>query len=136
MDFIDTNILVYANDSWDRKKQKICIELVSAALRSRRGVVSTQVLSEYANVALTKLGQSPRVVRRQLELLSTLHVVFQTPELIIRAVEVKDLYGLSFWDASIIAAAESAHCERIFSEDLNAGQIYCGVRMTNPLAVA
>ncbi len=136
MDFIDTNILVYANDSRDRKKQKICIELVSTALRSRRGVVSTQVLSEYANAALTKLGQSPHVVRRQLELLSTLHVVSQTPELIIRAVEIKDLYGLSFWDASIIAAAESAHCERIFSEDLNAGQIYCGVKMTNPLAVA
>jgi predicted nucleic acid-binding protein len=95
--------------------------------------VSSQVLSEYANVALTKLGQPPRVVRRQLEILSTLRVVSLTPELIIRAIEIKDLYGLSFWDASIIAAAESARCERILSEDMNAGQVYCGVKMTNPL---
>ena len=109
------------------------VELISAALRSHQGVVSSQVLSEYANVALTKLGQPPRVVRRQLEILSTLRVVSLTPELIIRAIEIKDLYGLSFWDASIIAAAESARCERILSEDMNAGQVYCGVKMTNPL---
>ena len=96
MDFIDTNILVYANDSRERKKQKTCVELISAALRSHQGVVSSQVLSEYANVALTKLGQPPRVVRRQLEILSTLRVVSLTPELIIRAIEIKDLYGLSF----------------------------------------
>ena len=133
MDFIDTNILVYANDSRERKKQKTCVELISAALRSHQGVVSSQVLSEYANVALTKLGQPPRVVRRQLEILSTMRVVSLTPELIIRAIEIKDLYGLSFWDASIIAAAESARCERILSEDMNAGQVYCGVKMTNPL---
>ena len=107
MDFIDTNILVYANDSRERKKQKTCVELISAALRSHQGVVSSQVLSEYANVALTKLGQPPRVVRRQLEILSTLRVVSLTPELIIRAIEIKDLYGLSFWDASIIAAFRS-----------------------------
>lgn len=134
MNFIDTNILVYANDSRNKKKQKTCVELVSAAMRSRQGVVSTQVLSEYANVALTKLGQSPRVVRRQLELLATLPVIPQTPQLIIRAVEIKELYGLSFWDASIIAAAEFGRCEGILSEDMNAGQIYCGVKMINPLA--
>lgn len=134
MDFIDTNILVYANDSRNKKKQKICVELISSALRSRQASISTQVLSEYANVALTKLGQPSSVVRRQLEILSTLPVINQTPQLVIRAVEIREIYDLSFWDASIIAAAEFGHCERIFSEDMNAGQIYCGVKMVNPLA--
>jgi len=134
MDFIDTNILIYANDSRDKKKQKTCVEIVSVALRSRQGTISTQVLSEYANVALTKLKQPPKVIRRQIELLSTLPLIAQTPQLIIRAVEIKELYGLSFWDASIVAAAESGRCDRILSEDMNDGQIYCGMKMTNPLA--
>jgi len=77
-------------------------------------------------------GQSPRVVRRQLEPLSTLPVIVQTPQLIIRAVEIKELYGLSFWDASIVAAAEFGRCEGILSEDMNAGQIYCGVKLCCP----
>lgn len=134
MDFIDTNILIYANDGRDKKKQKKCVEIVSLALRTHQGMISTQVLSEYANVALTKLGQHPQIVRRQIELLSTLSLIAQTPERIIRAVEIKELYGLSFWDASIVAAAESGRCERILSEDLNTGQVYCGMRTTNPLA--
>jgi predicted nucleic acid-binding protein len=40
---------------------------------------------------------------------------------------------LSFWDALIVAAAESAHCETLWTEDLNHGQVIRGVRIENPL---
>jgi predicted nucleic acid-binding protein len=134
MDFLDTNIIVYANDKRDKHKQKRCIDLIAQALQTRQATVSTQVFFEYANVALSKLGQSASVVRRQIELLSTLPVIPQSAALAIRAVEIKELYGISFWDASIVAAAEAGRCSRILSEDMNAGQLYCGIQLANPFA--
>ena len=49
-----------------------------------------------------------------------------------RGGEIKELYGISSWDASIVAAAEAGRCSRILSEDMNAGQLYCGIRLVNP----
>jgi len=132
MDFLDTNIVVYANDTRDKRKQKRCIEIIERALTIGDATVSTQVLFEYANVALTKLAQSAAVIRRQIELLSTLPVIPQSAALAIRATEIKELYGLSFWDAAIIAAAAEGGCSQILSEDMNTGQIYCGIRLVNP----
>lgn len=133
-DFIDTNVVVYANDMRDAVKQQRAVALIVDALRSGNGVVSTQVLQEYASVALGKLGQRQDVVLRQLALLERLHVVPQTPALVRRAVELRGLYGIAFWDAAIVAAAEHGGCDRILSEDLNAGQFYGAVAVANPFA--
>ena len=134
LDFIDSNVVVYANDGRDVVKQKCALALIGDAIRSGNGVVSTQVLQEYANVALGKLGQRQDVVLRQLALLERLQVVPQTPALVRRAVELHGLYGIAFWDAAIVAAAESRGCNRILSEDFNAGQFYGGVVVANPFA--
>lgn len=130
--FFDSNIVVYANDSRDAGKQKRALELIGDAMRRGNGVISTQILQEYANVALTKLGQRQDVVLRQLALLERLDVVPQTPALVRRAVELRGLYGITFWDAAVVAAAEMGGCERLYSEDLNAGQFYGPVRVLNP----
>ena len=133
MDFIDTNLIVYANDRRDEEKQARALGVVRKAMREGSGVISVQVLQEYANTALNKLGQMPAVVLRQLALLESLEVVRPDPKMVIRAVELKTLYQISFWDASILAAAESASCNRLFTEDLNEGQIYGSIRVINPL---
>ncbi|MDD4735394.1 MAG: PIN domain-containing protein [Kiritimatiellae bacterium] len=132
LDFIDSNIIVYANDGRDAAKQKTALTLIGEAMRSGTGVISTQVLQEYANVALGKLRQRQDVVLRQLTLLERLQVVPQTPTLVKRAVEIHGLYGISFGDSAIAAAAEQAGCERILSEDLNPGQFYGSVVVFNP----
>jgi len=130
--FIDSNIVVYANDSRNPEKQHIALRVIGDALRAGTGVISTQVLQEYANVALGKLAQRQDVVLRQLAILERLEVVSQTPALVRRAVELRTLYGISFWDASIVSAAESRECRKIVSEDLNAGQFYSGAAVVNP----
>ena len=79
MDFLDTNIIVYANDTRDQRKQKRCVDLITQALKTRQATISTQVFFEYANVALTKLGQSAAVVRRQIELLSSFRSFLNPP---------------------------------------------------------
>lgn len=55
--FLDTNIIVYANDSRDSRKQNKAVDIISEAMVSNDGVISTQVLQEYSNVALKKLNQ-------------------------------------------------------------------------------
>ncbi len=134
MNFLDTNLIVYANDRRDQKKQKRALDVIREEIRAGTGVVSIQVLQEYANTALNKLGQEPKVVLCQLALLETLRVVSPEPSMVRRAVELKALFQLSFWDASILAAAESAGCRRLFSEDLNDGQSFGGIRVINPFA--
>ncbi|MFP4068628.1 MAG: PIN domain-containing protein [Verrucomicrobiota bacterium] len=133
MDFIDTNLIVYANDRRDREKQARALAVVREAIREGSGVISVQVLQEYANTALNKLGQTPAVVLRQLALLESMTVVRPDPKMVGRAVELKSLFQISFWDASILAAAESAGCRRLFTEDLNEGQVYGAIRVVNPL---
>jgi len=54
------------------------------------------------------------------------------PGMIREAVDISILNRISFWDSLIVAAAESARCEFLYTEDLNAGQIIRGVRIENP----
>ncbi len=132
--FIDTNIIVYANDARDKEKQAIALNVITEHMKSGSGVISTQVLQEYAHVALNKLHQRQDVILRQLVLLEEMTVIQQSPALIRRAVEIKATYQISFWDACIIAAAEYAKCNVILSEDMNASQFYSGIVMQNPFA--
>lgn len=49
-----------------------------------------------------------------------------------RGVEIKALYGIQFYDAMMVAAAERVEAGEIWTEDLNDGQMYCGVKAVNP----
>jgi len=60
-------------------------------------------------------------------------MVVITPEIIKEAIDCSLINRLSFWDSLIVVAAESARCEKIWTEDLNDGQIIRGVRIENPL---
>ncbi len=51
---------------------------------------------------------------------------------ILEAINIQTRYEVSFWDAMIIQSAIRLKCERIWSEDLNAGQQYAGVTVANP----
>jgi len=130
--FLDTNIVVYANDARDQHKQARAIEVVTRLMREGNGVISTQVMQEYAVTASGKLHQHPDAILRQLLLLESLEVVQMTPALIRRALELQSRYVIDFWDASILSAAEHARCGLLLSEDLNPGQLYAGLRVENP----
>ena len=132
--FLDTNLIVYANDSRDGRKQARALDLITTAMREGTGVISTQVMQEYAVVAGGKLHQDADTILRQLLLLETLEVVQITPALIRRALELQFRYRIEYWDASILAAAEDSRCQVLWSEDLNPGQLYATVHVENPLA--
>jgi predicted nucleic acid-binding protein len=130
--FVDTNVLVYANDRADREKQEVSLAVVAALIRSGSGVISTQVLMEYTAVAIRKLGQSRQAITRQTTLLERLEVVGITGELIRTGHQLAEEHGLAFWDGVILAAAAAARCDRIISEDFDPARRYAGIPVVNP----
>jgi predicted nucleic acid-binding protein len=130
-DFLDTNVFVYAYQFNDREKQRVAQELVEAALAGKF-VISVQVLSEFAATLLHKMSATPDAVTAILDRLSPIKLVVSDREVVRRAVEARAAYGIHLYDGMIVAAAERAGCQRILSEDLNAGQEYFGVTVSNP----
>jgi predicted nucleic acid-binding protein len=132
--FVDTNVLIYAADHREAVKQAQADRLLARLAENDEIVVSAQVLAEYAAVALRKLREDPAAVAQQLDAFATLEVVPVTARLVRHAVTLAARYEVSYWDAAILAAAETAGCGVIFSEDLNSTQLYAGVRVINPFA--
>jgi predicted nucleic acid-binding protein len=76
--FLDSNILLYADDAADLVKQKKAVALIVEHGRQRSGVVSLQVLGEYFHAATRKLHLDPGVARSQVEFYSRFPVVEPT----------------------------------------------------------
>jgi predicted nucleic acid-binding protein len=131
--FLDTNVLVYAYDPTDPRKQEIAEDLVKQAMMGH-AVISTQVLAEFAATLLHKatVGRTAEDLVLMLDILAPIRVVSADGDTVRRAVEARAAYGIHFYDGMIVAAAERAECGKIWSEDLNAGQKYFGVTVENP----
>ncbi len=130
--FLDTNVLVYADDLDAGAKKDVARTLLRGALADGRGVVSTQILQEFFVIATRKLGVDAGTARRKIELLAALDVVRIEIDGILAAVDLHRLHGLSFRDALIVHSAATAGCKRLLTEDLQHGAIIAGVRIENP----
>jgi predicted nucleic acid-binding protein len=130
--FFDTNILVYADDGSAGAKRLRAQELLGNALRRQTGVVSTQVLMEYYNVATRKLGLDRATAAQRTRDYATLHVVAVDAQLVLEAVGLHGRAMVSHWDALIVRAAAVAGCKVVYSEDLQGGAEFDGVRIVNP----
>ena len=132
MTFIDTNVIVYASDPSDSRKNELAVEILADAFDNDQYVVSSQVLNEFVNTALNKLKKSDEEVVGHLRQLKTMRVVPVSAEWLERAVEIRSRYGLQFYDSLLLAAAEALGCDKFLSEDLNDGQMYGSVKAVNP----
>lgn len=130
--FLDTNILLYAGSRApsDAAKRRIASDLVA----SLDFAISAQVVQEYISNALRKeeLGLTELNVQALLESLDGVTVLPVTVSLIRRAWALRLAHAISHWDAAIIAAAQDLGCHTLYSEDLNHGQDYDGVKVINP----
>ena len=128
--FFDTNVLVYAYTNNDLTKQAPAL----AALGQPDAWISTQVLTEFINVSHRKFNTPwPVVAQGYPELLRNFSVHTNTPATILRAVQVAQRYGFSWFDALIVAAALDCGCDTLYSEDLQHGQLLDGtLRVVNP----
>jgi predicted nucleic acid-binding protein len=132
--FVDTNVLVYAEDVSEPDKKAQCHEWLKALWSARVGRVSTQVLNEYY-VAVTqkipkKLTQGDaRAKVRRMQQWEPWHVDHQTVE---TAWAMEARYGFHYWDALIIASASHAGCRWLLTEDLQHDQQIGTLTVVNP----
>ena len=134
--FIDTNVIVYADDLDAGAKRERAREVLHQVFIDGNGVVSTQVLQEFFVAATRKLGVAPEVARRKVELLARLDVVTIETSLILDAIDLHRLHPISFWDSLIVQSAVASGCRRLLTEDLQSGRNIAGVRIENPFTSA
>ena len=131
--FIDTNVLVYAHDTRDVRKQSKAQKIIFDGLRMGTGVISTQVLSEFFVTITQKIEKPLSAVKAKKEiiLLSNLEIIEVDVPMIARAIDIKIKWRLSYWDSLILSAAERGQCLRLYSEDFSDGRSYDSVRVHN-----
>ena len=133
-EFIDTNVLIYAHDARDPRKQHLARDLVGRLLRERRGVLSLQVLQEYFAAATRKLRFDSADARRRVEVYSRFDVVTLRPPDLLAAIDLHRLHNLSIWDALIIRAALNGSCTTLHTEDMQPGFAIEQLTISNPFA--
>jgi predicted nucleic acid-binding protein len=133
--FVDTNILMYAHDRSAGRKHDLALRLIEQLWESGEGVLSTQILQELCFNLRRKTSRPLPVdeVRLLLRDYLSWEVVTNSPDSVLRALDIEARYKVSFWDALILHAAETAGAAILYSEDLSTGQRYGTLRVVNPL---
>jgi predicted nucleic acid-binding protein len=125
--FFDTNVLLYLLSA-DAKKADRAEELLTAG-----GIVSVQVLNEFASTAVGKLAMQIREIR---EILSTIRTLCSVKALEVETHELglalAERYRYSVYDSMILAAALRAGCSTLFSEDFQHRQKIDRLTIVNP----
>lgn len=131
--FLDTNIVIYAalGRETDPGKYLRAVEII----RGGDYVTSAQIHAEfYFQVTRPRHAMPHTEAIGWLEQLRQFDVVHVTGELVAQGAEIARRYLISYWDGAIVAAAQTAKADRLYSEDLNSSQIYGSVRVINPFA--
>lgn len=136
LSFVDTNVFVYAQDGRDETKRQAAIQLLRRLLTKGEGVISTQVVQEFCNVAA-----KPDVNLPETTVKAVLEVMFypmlrHAPDLAFyrRALKLHRRDKLSFYDALMVQAALDLGCQTLYSEDLQAGRAFGRLTVVNPFA--
>ena len=131
--FIDTNVFLYALSDRSEEQQKA--ERARELLLNQNWGWSVQVAGEFYYIATSAKRQFQLPHASAMEYVET-WLKFPTaslhPATVRRALQLRERYQVSYWDAAIIAAADELGCQIIYSEDISHGQDYDGVRVVNP----
>ena len=118
--FLDTNIVVYLYSGDEPEKRAAALALIE----QNDPVVSTQVLSELANTLSRKFALPYDVVTQAVaEVRDACTVIPVMPDTIAQALALAQKYRYSYYDSLILAAALSAGCEMLATEDMQHGQV-------------
>jgi predicted nucleic acid-binding protein len=135
--FVDTNVLLYAQDPSLPDKRKRAVAWLDALADESLAVISPQVMNEFARNVLRKFRHiDVDRLLDELELMTPLCRAPTTADTAIKGLLIHQRYKLSFYDAVLIASAISAECGIFLSEDLNHHQAIGALRIVNPFMVA
>lgn len=132
---VDTNVLVYAYDRSEPKKQKIALDILDHLVRTQVGVLSTQILAEFfwivsrripAPLSIEDASKQVNLFVQSWPVLSITHLI------VIEATRGVMVHHLSYWDAQVWATARLNQVPMVLSEDFNDGSTIEGIRFANP----
>jgi predicted nucleic acid-binding protein len=109
--------------------------LIQEALETGTGIISTQVIQEFLNVATQKFAVPMKAEDSKTYLrlvLNPLCQVYPNLSLYETCLDIQAGTKYSFYDSLILASAIQGRCEILYSEDLQAGQEVKGVKIVNP----
>jgi predicted nucleic acid-binding protein len=132
---VDTNVLVYAFDQREAMKQPLARAILEI-MRERQMPLALQVCGEFYNVLTRKFDKAPRDAADLAKGLMVSYLLFaNSPATVSRALDLASSGRLSFWDANLLAAAEAAGCDVLFSEDMADGTRVGDLEVVNPFAI-
>jgi predicted nucleic acid-binding protein len=136
--FVDTNVLVYARDASDPQKQATAEAWMGHLWTSASGRLSVQVLQEYYITVTRKLqpGLPREEARADVRDLAAWRPIRIDEAVVEAAWRLEDRFELSFWDSLIVAAAETAGCSALLTEDLQHDLDIDGLRVVDPFRTA
>ena len=130
--FLDSNVLIYAVSSatTEADKKSVALNLIEGADFG----LSAQVLQEFYVNATRKIVQpiATEIAVALMDELRQLPFVDTDYSLIVSGIEISIEHQLSYWDGTIVAAAQRLGAATLYTEDLNHGQYYGSVRAINP----
>ncbi len=130
--FLDTNILLYGYDLDAPDKRRIAQSLLEQAwLQPGRTAISVQVLQEFY-VNFVRAGRATADAASLIDDFSRWPVIDNTLTVFRLGLSLQSRWQVSLWDAQILAAAQISGARELFTEDLNHGQNYGGIRVINP----
>ena len=133
--FVDTNVLIYAEDGAEADKQHSALAWIERLWRARSGRLSTQVLNEFYVNVTRKLkpampqGDARARVRRYAAGWNPWQIDHATVE---TAWAMEARHGLQYWDCLVLAAAQHSGCTLVLSEDMQHEGRYGAVQVINP----
>ena len=134
LQFVDTDILVYAHDRSAMSKHQRAEELVEELWGNHLGCLSLQVMQEFYVVTTQKIAKplEQETATRILRDLTQWNLHAPIAEDVLGAVGVQQRHGLSFRNAMILWSAQQLGCRILWSENMNEGLEYGNLRVLNP----
>lgn len=134
--FVDSKVFVYAYDRSAGAKHERARTILEDLWRQHGGALSVQVLQEFFVTVTQKLHKPMGLsdARRIVVNLGTWRMHQPSAVDVVEAVDIHRDYKIAFWDAMIVRSASELGCDTLFTEDLNPGQMYRGVRAEDPFA--
>jgi predicted nucleic acid-binding protein len=132
VEFVDTNVFIYAYDGGAGSKHEKALALLSRLAEEAIGALSVQVLAEFYSSATKKMGMKSQDAEEVIADLRAWTIHRPGHADVLRSIQVQRRYKMAWWDAMVLNSAQELGCTVLWSEDLADKQRYGSVTVRNP----
>ncbi|MGA2184150.1 MAG: PIN domain-containing protein [Bryobacteraceae bacterium] len=132
VEFVDTNILIYAHDGGAGGKHDKSVALLTRLVEEATGALSVQVLTEFYSAATRKLGMKSQEAEEVIADLRAWTIHRPGHADVLRSAQLQRRYKIAWWDALVVNSALELGCSVLWSERLAGRRRYGSLTVRNP----